>query len=1099
MSTNLELTSHPERAAALATGAVLTETNEADHDWLGGSPPLPDAARAARKLLAEGWNVSTPGALGKTLDWLFDEGHSAAYLEAVDAVREGRASPFASDFIGRHGSTLGGRGLRAWDLGRAVNVAGWGALGGLLDEEAAWQRVLHAANETRRLYGSWAEFGAHYALGRHFWSREEDPQVAAALRRLLHRRGSPWRRHAWERPLDGAPTASAEVAGRETGAPDGGEGHPAAPRTQAEQFAVALLGVFGPPDHKRLTFLGGLPRGVMRLSAGDWFQPGDRSPAGAERVARHFARFDPQPTLAALKQLAQKGDPGPREQLGWLARLGEEGLGAAIQAWAAANTATAVCAGYVGRWLQAEVAWDILLEVARATQPRFSSWEAYLRASLAGRCFVSACDEPEPLLARALEQLLHDEDSPARRIPWDTDLSSAAPPVPPSRFLPVALRVATRCSRCAELTRLGELAEWVQCARCGLTQRISAERWAEVLGEALYDARLHREPGRHFLRAFGRLDAEVTWEHAAPRCPRCHAELSLAPLSRDPGEALHLGCQCGARVLARRPTGVARGIDPELHWLMVDAAAGGTLHPAEPLVVSCLRCGAPGKVDGTERVPTCEYCGAANFVSPQLWARYHPPPRAPTLWLLLGPQLPPLDAPKPRPRVDVVDGLKHGTLAVDFAARFPPTGMGEPEALPPQPALDAAMRWMLALGAVDVHLRGMDHARIAGVPRTIAYQVAAGAELGEALELFDPEALEAAVEACRDRSAVQRARRRLSLLRLGYAVGWLDWTDVRRHLLPLAKEIQAAFDGWEAYAAAHRARAKAAPDVVAACEALLADPASPWRTIPWATDLEGGAALDDRGPLEAIRVRVSLGCVGCGAEVAVDDLLDRVACDRCGEPIELADEPWGARLEQPVFTARQLELDVVDRATDLRDVGELRIDVARGLPRCGQCDADWPLDALELDRPAGPRRCPRCDAPFTVRPADAAALAIDPRARFVISGLPATATVAHLALACPSCRAPLEVEGDERVLVCGHCGAHGWMSDRDWLALHPAPRRRGFALLVSRNRATLGVRPLPDPDDSVTRSFLVRGTPTSLEGHRLPSPERRLALPRSPR
>jgi len=56
--------------------------------------------------------------------------------------------------------------MRAYDFGRAVNMAKWGYRAGFCDEQTAERAVLYAGEQCHRYYSSWADFSAGYVLGR---------------------------------------------------------------------------------------------------------------------------------------------------------------------------------------------------------------------------------------------------------------------------------------------------------------------------------------------------------------------------------------------------------------------------------------------------------------------------------------------------------------------------------------------------------------------------------------------------------------------------------------------------------------------------------------------------------------------------------------------------------------------------------------------------------------------------------------------------------------------------------------------------------------------------------------------------------------------
>ncbi|MDE3724945.1 DUF1266 domain-containing protein [Nocardiopsis sp. N85] len=58
------------------------------------------------------------------------------------------------------------RTVRAYDFGRAVNLARWGANGGYASEDMARHHIIRAGAMSMRFHGSWEEMSAGFTLGR---------------------------------------------------------------------------------------------------------------------------------------------------------------------------------------------------------------------------------------------------------------------------------------------------------------------------------------------------------------------------------------------------------------------------------------------------------------------------------------------------------------------------------------------------------------------------------------------------------------------------------------------------------------------------------------------------------------------------------------------------------------------------------------------------------------------------------------------------------------------------------------------------------------------------------------------------------------------
>ena len=94
------------------------------------------------------------------------------------------------------------RTVRAYDFGRAVNLARWGVNAGYADERSAHGYIVRAGAQSMRHHGSWEEMSAGFMLGRamSFDEGSFDPyykKLVAAHRVLVSDPASPWLNLPW--------------------------------------------------------------------------------------------------------------------------------------------------------------------------------------------------------------------------------------------------------------------------------------------------------------------------------------------------------------------------------------------------------------------------------------------------------------------------------------------------------------------------------------------------------------------------------------------------------------------------------------------------------------------------------------------------------------------------------------------------------------------------------------------------------------------------------------------------------------------------------------------------------------------------------------
>lgn len=200
---------------ALSTAAILTRINRDAPYLLGGGPKSSDAqVAAARQVLAESWGVQDIEKLRSTIEWLREQGHSAAYEKAQAECNQllGQYGPNLAfeqhypaeseryRFVQRFQQAIGPRSLLAWDAARVVSVAGWGFLAGYVEEQEAWSYILPAATLLQRAYGSWKELSDHYIYGLMFWGGSPEASQRAQAE-LLQDDESPFNSIPWLTPI----------------------------------------------------------------------------------------------------------------------------------------------------------------------------------------------------------------------------------------------------------------------------------------------------------------------------------------------------------------------------------------------------------------------------------------------------------------------------------------------------------------------------------------------------------------------------------------------------------------------------------------------------------------------------------------------------------------------------------------------------------------------------------------------------------------------------------------------------------------------------------------------------------------------------------
>lgn len=133
--------------------------------------------------------------------------------------------------------------------------------------------------------------------------------------------------------------------------------------------------------------------------------------------------------------------------------------------------------------------------------------------------------------------------------------------------------------------------------------------------------------------AFGSIHLDV-----ARTVPRCGCGASLDPIALASGSAF---CPaCGKQVHVRPPPPFIARSFPGIACVVGEvqiAEDDGQVVAAKPIMFACMNCGAPLRVDGTNRIVDCGSCDVPNFIPDALWLRLHPAKKREPFWLVIHP------------------------------------------------------------------------------------------------------------------------------------------------------------------------------------------------------------------------------------------------------------------------------------------------------------------------------------------------------------------------------------------------------------------------------------------------------------------------------
>lgn len=239
-------------------------------------------------------------------------------------------------------------------------------------------------------------------------------------------------------------------------------------------------------------------------------------------------------------------------------------------------------------------AWGYVARAAALARQRVGSWEEYGRSFLYGRWFwAGSVNADLTEYEKVIADLLADDASPWRTLPWDTELAplatrTADPGDPGGPLRSLSLRVGLDCPACFSATVLRTVDDR-RCSTCGAEIEASArEAWTTAVGfgdDVEEPEGLHRKadtrgprPTRDELEVgtnLGDVVIRVSYRGGAPRCACGHAIDDAAV--RDAASRGAFGCACGRNVPVTPAPALLRACDPRARYVV-----GGPLRLGEP-------------------------------------------------------------------------------------------------------------------------------------------------------------------------------------------------------------------------------------------------------------------------------------------------------------------------------------------------------------------------------------------------------------------------------------------------------------------------------------------------------------------------------------
>ena len=198
---------------------------------------------------------------------------------------------------------------------------------------------------------------------------------------------------------------------------------------------------------------------------------------------------------------------------------------------------------------------------------------------------------------------------------------------------------------------------------------------------------------------------------------------------------------------------------------------------------------------------------------------------------------------------------------------------------------------------------------------------------------------------------------------------------------------------------------------------------------------------------------LSVTCNKCRGAVPVNGFTEALPCPGCGQPVDV---PAGWWMD---FFDEETRTEVLAMETgEGRQMSTLGGTSATGvlghrMPRCQGCKTDPPTDRFDRLAADGGYTC-GCGRHIAVREAPVMARMVVPGARWLVDehltgdGDGTRGAAAPVLFSCMGCGGSLSVDGSERAVSCGYCGASNFLPDALWQRMHPVPTIEPFFVVA---------------------------------------------------
>ena len=187
---------------------------------------------------------------------------------------------------------------------------------------------------------------------------------------------------------------------------------------------------------------------------------------------------------------------------------------------------------------------------------------------------------------------------------------------------------AISCPKCDGPVPLNGPWEAAHCDRCQTDTPVPHDFWKGVFDDILEEIRsgeLKEGEGRNSTQ-FGMFRTTLLYGCLKARCEKCKTGIEVDENLAAP--YVHACPGCGLKTdVAPSPPWLRQVVPPARVLVAAQMLSGGDVGKSAaigPVIFTCPQCGGALKVDGSDRLIPCTFCGASVYLPDDLWLRLHP-------------------------------------------------------------------------------------------------------------------------------------------------------------------------------------------------------------------------------------------------------------------------------------------------------------------------------------------------------------------------------------------------------------------------------------------------------------------------------------------